>query len=116
MSLFGALPELNYPIFLIAQKDMRKHPRVSAFFEFCVRELKAVLLRGTMGQVGPLIKKSWFCIVSYPSLGMPDPVLLLGTPRVRGWRSRSRQTAAQASKVKPVVGTDADEAAFFPHR
>jgi DNA-binding transcriptional LysR family regulator len=58
VSLFGALPELNYPIFLVAHKDMRKHPRVSAFFEFCVRELKPVLLRGTMGQVGPLIQKS----------------------------------------------------------
>jgi DNA-binding transcriptional LysR family regulator len=56
VNLFGALPELNYPIFLVAHKDMRKHPRVSAFFEFCVREIKPVLLRGTMGQVvEPLI-------------------------------------------------------------
>jgi DNA-binding transcriptional LysR family regulator len=47
VNLFGALPELNYPIFLVAHRDMRKHPRVSAFFEFCVRELKPVLLRGT---------------------------------------------------------------------
>jgi hypothetical protein len=45
VNLFGALPELNYPIFLVAHRDMRNHPRVSAFFEFCVHELKPVLLR-----------------------------------------------------------------------
>jgi DNA-binding transcriptional LysR family regulator len=58
VDLFGVLSELNYPIFLVAHKDMRKHPRVSAFFEFCIRELKPVLLRGTMGQLEPLMQKS----------------------------------------------------------
>ena len=58
VNLFGALPELNYPIFLVAHRDMRKHPRVSAFFEFCAREFKPVLLHGTMGQVESLIQKS----------------------------------------------------------
>jgi DNA-binding transcriptional LysR family regulator len=51
VDLFGPLPELNYPIFLVAHRDMRKHPRVSAFFEFCVREIRPVLLSGTMKQV-----------------------------------------------------------------
>jgi DNA-binding transcriptional LysR family regulator len=48
VSLFGTIPELNYPIYLVAHKDVRKRPRVSAFFEFCLRELKPVLLRGRM--------------------------------------------------------------------
>jgi hypothetical protein len=41
--------EGRYPIFLVAHRDMRKHPRVSAFFEFCVRELKPVKCRWTPG-------------------------------------------------------------------
>jgi DNA-binding transcriptional LysR family regulator len=48
VSVFGTIPQLNYPIFLVTHKDVRKRPRVSAFFEFCLRELKPVLLRGTM--------------------------------------------------------------------
>lgn len=44
--VLGPLPELNYPMFLLAHKDLRRVPRVSAVFEFCLRELKPVLLRG----------------------------------------------------------------------
>jgi DNA-binding transcriptional LysR family regulator len=50
VNLLGSLPELNYPMFLVTHKDIRKRPRVNAFFEFCLRELKPVLLRGEMGQ------------------------------------------------------------------
>jgi hypothetical protein len=46
VSVFGTIPELNYPMFLVTHKDVRKRPRVNAFFEFCVRELKPVLLQG----------------------------------------------------------------------
>ena len=48
VNLLGPLPELDYPIFLLAHKDVRRLPRVSAVFEFCVRELKPVLTRGEM--------------------------------------------------------------------
>jgi len=41
--VLGPLPELNYPMFLLAHRDLRKVPRVNAVFEFCLRELKSVL-------------------------------------------------------------------------
>jgi DNA-binding transcriptional LysR family regulator len=50
VSVFGIIPELAYPIFLVAHKDIRRRPRVNAFFEFCLRELKPVLLNGAMGE------------------------------------------------------------------
>jgi len=53
VNLLGPLPELNYPIFLVAHRDVRKHPRVSAFFEFCIRELKPVLRQGTLRRGDP---------------------------------------------------------------
>ena len=34
VNLLGPLPELDYPIFLLAHKDVRRLPRVSAVFEF----------------------------------------------------------------------------------
>ena len=46
--VLGPLPELNYPMFLLAHRDLRKLPRVHAVFEFCLSELKAVLMRGEM--------------------------------------------------------------------
>ena len=49
VSVFGSIPELKYPMFLVAHKDIRRRPRVNAFFEFCLRELKSVLLHGVMG-------------------------------------------------------------------
>jgi DNA-binding transcriptional LysR family regulator len=53
VSVFGTIPEMNYPMFLVSHKDVRKRPRVNAFFEFCARELKPVLLDGTMGPSNP---------------------------------------------------------------
>jgi DNA-binding transcriptional LysR family regulator len=50
VNLLGPLPELNYPMFLVTHKDIRKRPGVNAFVEFCRQELKSVLLRGMMGQ------------------------------------------------------------------
>jgi len=46
--VLGPLPELNYPMFLLAHRDLRKVPRVNAVFEFCLIELKSVLMRGEM--------------------------------------------------------------------
>jgi hypothetical protein len=46
--VLGPLPELSYPIFLLAHRDLRKVPRINAVFEFCLNELKAVLLRGEL--------------------------------------------------------------------
>ena len=46
--VLGPVPELNYPMFLLSHRDLRTAPRVSAVFEFCLRELKSVLLRGEM--------------------------------------------------------------------
>jgi DNA-binding transcriptional LysR family regulator len=62
VNLLGSLPELNYPMFLVTHKDIRRRPRVNAFFEFCLRELKPVLLHGVMGEdrggpaTGPAMK------------------------------------------------------------
>jgi DNA-binding transcriptional LysR family regulator len=58
VNLLGPLPELSYPIFLVAHRDVRKHSRVNAFFEFCVRELKPVLLRGTLRPAEPPVRNS----------------------------------------------------------
>jgi hypothetical protein len=46
--VLGPLPELNYPMFLLTHRDLRKIPRVNAVFEFCLSELKSVLMRGEM--------------------------------------------------------------------
>ena len=46
--VLGPVTELNYPMFLLAHRDMRKVPRVNAAFEFCLSELKTVLMRGEM--------------------------------------------------------------------
>ena len=54
VNLLGPLPNLNYPIFLVTHKDIRKRPGVNAFFNFCRHELKSVLLRGMMGQARKL--------------------------------------------------------------
>lgn len=48
VNLLGSIPGLNYPMFLVAHKDVRARPRINAFFEFCLHELRPVLLRGTM--------------------------------------------------------------------
>jgi DNA-binding transcriptional LysR family regulator len=50
VNLLGPLRELNYPMFLVTHKDIRKRSGVNAFFDFCRQELKSVLLRGMMGQ------------------------------------------------------------------
>jgi DNA-binding transcriptional LysR family regulator len=46
--VLGPLKQFDYPIHLYVHKDLRRVPRVSAFFEFCQRELKPVLLTGQL--------------------------------------------------------------------
>ncbi len=46
--VLAPLKELDYPMYLLAHKDLRRLPRMSLFFEFCRRELKSVLLTGKM--------------------------------------------------------------------
>jgi DNA-binding transcriptional LysR family regulator len=46
--VLGPRPETAYPMHLFVHKDLRRVPRVSAFFEFCYQELKPVLLTGAM--------------------------------------------------------------------
>ena len=57
-------------MFLVAHKDVRKRPRVNAFFEFCVRELKPVLLQGMMRQTLPKDKPA---SVVHRELAQPLP-------------------------------------------
>jgi DNA-binding transcriptional LysR family regulator len=46
--VLGLLQELNYPMFLLTHRDLRKVSRINAVFEFCLSELKSVLMRGEM--------------------------------------------------------------------
>jgi DNA-binding transcriptional LysR family regulator len=46
--VLGPFPELAYSMYLFVHKDLRQATRISAFFEFCQRELKPVLLTGAM--------------------------------------------------------------------
>jgi DNA-binding transcriptional LysR family regulator len=48
VNVFGPIPELSYPMYLFAHKDLRKARKVNAFFAFSARELKPVLLTGAM--------------------------------------------------------------------
>jgi DNA-binding transcriptional LysR family regulator len=41
--VLGPLPDLSYPMYLLVHRDLRKIPRISAFFDFCVSELQPVL-------------------------------------------------------------------------
>ena len=46
---YGSFHMMDYPIFLVTHKEIRKRPGVNAFFDFCGQQLKSVLLRGMMG-------------------------------------------------------------------
>ena len=41
--VLGPIAELSYPTYLLAHRDLRKIPRIDAFFQFCVGELQPVL-------------------------------------------------------------------------
>jgi molybdate transport repressor ModE-like protein len=54
VNLLGPLPKLDYPMFLVTHRDIRKRLGVNAFFNFCRQELQSVLLTGKMGQAPKL--------------------------------------------------------------
>jgi DNA-binding transcriptional LysR family regulator len=41
--VLGPIPELSYPMYLLTHRDLRRAPRVSAFFDFCLSELRPIL-------------------------------------------------------------------------
>jgi DNA-binding transcriptional LysR family regulator len=43
--VFGPISEISYPMYLLTHRDLRKIPRISAFFDFCVSELRPLLMR-----------------------------------------------------------------------
>jgi DNA-binding transcriptional LysR family regulator len=45
LSVLGPISELSYPMYLLAHRDLRKIPRISALFDFCATRLRPVLTR-----------------------------------------------------------------------
>jgi DNA-binding transcriptional LysR family regulator len=43
VQVIGPIPELNYPTYLVAHRDLRKIPRIAAFFDYCLNHLQPVL-------------------------------------------------------------------------
>jgi DNA-binding transcriptional LysR family regulator len=41
--VIGPIPELDYPTYLLTHRDLRRIPRISAFFEYCLSRLRPVL-------------------------------------------------------------------------
>ena len=44
MYLIGPMQELNYPVYLFTQPDLRRVPRINALFEYCVSKLGPILI------------------------------------------------------------------------
>jgi DNA-binding transcriptional LysR family regulator len=43
--VLGSIADLSYPMYLLTHRDLRKVPRVAAFFEFCATRLRPILTR-----------------------------------------------------------------------
>ena len=43
MCVLGPIRDLSYPVYLLTHKDLRRVPRISAFFDFCASRLRPVL-------------------------------------------------------------------------
>ena len=43
--VLGPIRELSYPMYLLTHRDLRRVPRISAFFDFCSSRLRPVLTR-----------------------------------------------------------------------
>jgi DNA-binding transcriptional LysR family regulator len=41
--VIGPIPDFNYPIYLFTHRDLRKIPRIAAFFDYCLSRLRPVL-------------------------------------------------------------------------
>ena len=42
--VIGPIREIAYPIYLLTHRDLRKIPRIAAFFDYCLSELRPVLI------------------------------------------------------------------------
>jgi len=42
--VIGPIPELDYPTYLLTHRDLRKIPRIAAFFDYCLSRLRPVLI------------------------------------------------------------------------
>lgn len=41
--VIGPIPEVDYPIYLLTHRDLRKIPRIASFFDYCLSRLRPVL-------------------------------------------------------------------------
>lgn len=44
VQVIGPVPEIAYPIYLLTHRDLRKIPRIAAFFDYCLSQLRPVLM------------------------------------------------------------------------
>lgn len=56
--VLGPIPELSYPMYLLTHRDLRREPRVSAFFDFCLRELRPVLTGAALIHERSILRRS----------------------------------------------------------
>lgn len=54
VQVFQPSPELRYPIFLLVHRDLRDIPRIAAFFDYCVANLRPVLTGAYVARNGGL--------------------------------------------------------------
>jgi DNA-binding transcriptional LysR family regulator len=52
--VLGPVAELSYPMYLLTHRDLRRIPRINAFFDFCVSELRPVLT-GSRSRKAPAV-------------------------------------------------------------
>jgi DNA-binding transcriptional LysR family regulator len=52
LCVLGPIPELSYPMYLVTHRDLRRVPRIRAFFDFCSTRLRPVLTRAS-GSIPP---------------------------------------------------------------
>lgn len=55
--VIGPLSELAYPMYLLVHRDLRRVPRIAAFFEYCLRELRPVLTGAALAQQRPMSRR-----------------------------------------------------------
>jgi DNA-binding transcriptional LysR family regulator len=58
VAVIGPLPELTFPFYLVAHKDLQRTPRVRAFFDFVAAEIKTFrqVLSGDAAAAAPRLK------------------------------------------------------------
>jgi DNA-binding transcriptional LysR family regulator len=56
--VIGPVAELSYPMYLLVHRDLRRVPRIAAFFDFCLRELRPVLTGAALPRERPISRGS----------------------------------------------------------